>query len=233
MAKLRAMTDLILLEDEPILAQELSEFLDESGYRITLVASLAQFERQFLPQQHAIAIIDLGLPDGDGLQLIRRLRQAGHRLGIVVLTARGTVPDKIAGLGEGADHYLSKGCDLDELAAILDSLKRRLNLDRDEQPWRLEIGPRRLLIPGSAPVPLSQQDLLVLQCLMSHAGQNVTRQQIVEALGENFLDYDQRRLDTQMRRLRRKIEETSGQPMPVKTLRNAGYCFYATATVQN
>ncbi|WP_347900803.1 response regulator transcription factor [Pseudomonas purpurea] len=225
------MTDLILLEDEPVLAQELGEFLEESGYRTQTVTTLAAFEQCFDTQRHHLAIIDLGLPDGDGLQLIRRLRQSGHRLGIVVLTARDTTPERIAGLGEGADHYLGKGCDLDELAAVLDSLKRRLDLDRDEQPWRLDVGPRRLLVPGAGPVRLSQQDLLVLQCLMQRAPENVSRQAIIEALGEDFLGYDQRRLDTQMRRLRRNIEAFSGHALPVKTLRNAGYCFYATAVI--
>ncbi len=226
------MTNLILLEDEPILAQELGEFLDECGYRTITTGSIAAFEQQFAPQQHHLAVIDLGLPDGDGLQLIRRLRQAGHSLGIVVLTARDTTPDKIAGLGEGADHYLGKGCDLDELAAVLDALKRRLDLVRTEHPWLLELGPRRLLVPGAGPVRLSQQDLLVLHCLMQEAGTSVSRQRIVEALGEDFLDYDQRRLDTQMRRLRRNIEAASGQPLPIKTLRNAGYCFFADARIQ-
>lgn len=226
------MTPLILLEDEPVLAVELDEFLAEHGYVTTTVGSLAQFERCFDAQVHHLAIIDLGLPDGDGLQLIRRLRQAGHRLGIVVFTARGSVPSKIAGLGEGADHYLSKNCDLDELAAVLDALKWRLNLDRSEQPWLLELGPRRLLVPGAGPVRLSQQDLLVLHCLMRQAGSNVSRQSIVQALGQDYLDYDQRRLDSQMRRLRRNIEETSGQIVPINTLRNAGYCFYAPASIR-
>lgn len=226
------MTHLILLEDEPVLALELSEFLAENGYITTTVNSLAQFEQRFDAQSHHLAVIDLGLPDGDGLQLIRRLRQAGHRLGIVVLTARGGLSCKIAGLGEGADHYLGKGCDLDELAAVLDSLKWRLNLARAEQPWLLELGPRRLQVPGFGPVRLSQQDLLVLQCLMQASGDNVSRQRVVEALGQDFLSYDQRRLDSQMRRLRRNIEETSSQVLPVKTLRNAGYCFYAPVLIQ-
>lgn len=225
------MTQLILLEDEPILAQELEEFLGEQGYGVTLVDSLAQFEQCFDAQLHHLAIIDLGLPDGEGLQLIRRLRQSGHRLGIVVFTARGDVASRIAGLGEGADHYLSKGCDLDELAAVLDTLKWRLNLERAEQPWQLELGPRRLQVPGGGPVRLSQQDLLVLHCLMAQAGNNVSRQHLVEALGQEYLSYDQRRLDSQMRRLRRNIEEGSGQALPIKTLRNAGYCFYAPASI--
>ena len=229
------MTDLILLEDEPILRQELGEFLEDCGYRTDKVASLAEFAASFDPQRHGLAIIDLGLPDGDGLHLIRQLRAGDHRLGIIVLTGRNTTLDKIAGLEGGADHYLDKGCDLDELAATLQSLKRRLELGdqpRQGSEWRLELGPRRLHVPGAPAVALSQQDLLVLESLMSNAGKGVSRQMIVSALDEDYLHYDQRRLDTQMRRLRRKIEEVTGQELPVKTLRNAGYCFYAKAQIQ-
>jgi two-component system OmpR family response regulator len=226
------MSDLILLEDDPILRQELCEFLADCGFAVDAAAHLEEFHRLFEPQRHRLALLDLGLPDGDGLQLIGRLRQSGHRLGIVVLTARGGAGARIQGLDLGADHYLHKGCDLDELAATLAALQRRLDYEHAEQPWLLQLGPRRLLPAGSPPVALSQQDLLVLQCLMSHAGRAVSRQQIIEALGEDFLHYDQRRLDTQMRRLRRNVELASGQTLPVKTLRNAGYCFFAEARTQ-
>ncbi|XQE68685.1 response regulator transcription factor [Pseudomonas sp. P3C3] len=223
------MTGLILLEDDAILRLELHEFLVDCGFATEAVANLEEFHQRFDPQRHQLAVLDLGLPDGDGLQLITRLRQSGHRLGIVVLTAKGGARARIRGLDQGADHYLSKGCDLDELAATLAALQRRLGYQHEEQPWLLELGPRRLVPPGAPPVALSQQDLRVLRCLMSHAGHDVSRQQIVEALGEDFLLYDQRRLDTQMRRLRRNVELASGQTLPVKTLRNAGYCFFATA----
>ncbi len=227
------MTALILLEDDAVLREELREFLDDCGFATDAAATLEEFHRLFVPQRHRLALLDLGLPDGDGLHLISRLRQTGHRLGIVVLTARSGAPSRIQGLDSGADHYLGKGCDLDELAATLTALQRRLGYDRAEQPWLLEVGPRRLLPPGAPPVDLSQQDLVVLQCLMARAGHNVSRQQIVAALDEDFLHYDQRRLDTQMRRLRRNVEQASGQSLPVKTLRNAGYCFYAACRIED
>lgn len=226
------MTHLILLEQDPVQAMELSELLGRNGYITTTVQSLAAFEQRFDAQLHPMAIIDPNLPDGDGLKLIRRLRQAGHRLGIVVLSARADVSCKVAALSHGADHFLSKGCDLDELAAVLESLRWRLNLGRSEERWLLEPGPRRLQVPGSGPVRLSQQDLLVLRCLMSQAGNNVSRQSVIEALDQDYLSYDQRRLDSQIRRLRRNIEECSGQTLPIKTLRNVGFCFYAPASIQ-
>ena len=115
------MTRIIFLEDEPILREELTEFLQAHGHHITPVASLAEFGHAFVPMTqphgHLIALIDLGLPDGNGLDLITQLRAGGHRLGIIVLTARSALRDKVAGLTGGADHYLPQGNDLDELAA--------------------------------------------------------------------------------------------------------------------
>ncbi len=226
------MPDLILLEDEPVLRQELAEFLGDSGFVVTEAATLAEFEQRFDPRRHRLVILDLGLPDGDGAKLIRRLRAASADLGIVVLTARDTTGDKVAGLGDGADHYLGKSVDLDELAAIVGALSRRLGLSVAEASgWQLRLGPRLLCAPEFDPIELSHQDCTVLQVLMAHVGEIVSRRQIVAALGESYLDYDQRRLDTQMRRLRRKVEQATGAPLPVRTSRNAGYCFFAPAAV--
>lgn len=226
------MIELIFLEDDPVLGAELADFLGELGYRVTFVTSLAAFQAAFEPGRHRLAVIDVGLPDGSGLSLIQNLRQAGDRLGIVVFSARSTATDKIEGLCIGADHYLGKGCDLGELSATLEALCRRLELDRSQPAWCLEIGPRRLRLPDGTQVSLSQQDMLVLRCLMAAPGESISRRQIIQALGGDYLSYDQRRLDTQMRRLRRKVLDNSGTELPIKTLRNSGYCFYGGASVR-
>ena len=103
-------------------------------------------------------------------------------------------------------------------------------LPDDLSNWRLFASPRRLVSPRGTNVPLSGQDYIVLLALMSEA-EHVTRKDIVKALGHDFLCYDQRRLDTQIRRLRRKVEVSCGQPLPVSTLRNVGYRFYERAQV--
>ena len=226
------MLNLILLEDEAVLRQELTEFLGDCGYRVSAVANLADFQACYAPTQHHIAVIDLGLPDGDGMELVRALRAQGRQLGIVVFTARSAMQHKVSGLIDGADYYLPKNTDLDELAATLSSLRRRLGEPVTVPTWILELGPRRLLPPGCCAIALSQQDLTVLQVLMAEPERIVSRQQIVESLGEDFLDYDQRRLDTQIRRLRRKTEQATGLSLPINTARNAGYRFFANAAVR-
>lgn len=233
-----AMLEVIFLEDEPVLRKELGRFLEGLGYAPLCVNCVAAFEQQFVPQRHRLAVIDIGLPDGSGLALIRRLRQAGQVLGIVVFSARNMAHDRIEGLAAGADHYLGKGCDLDELAATLGALERRLALLPDpprasvpEAPWRLERGPAILHVTGVLAVQLSSQDMVVLGCLMEQPGTTVSRRDIVQALGASYLDYDQRRLDSQMHRLRQRVEELSGTPLPVRTVRGSGFVFYEAAQV--
>lgn len=223
------MARLILLEDEPVLREELEEFLVEAGHAVTTAGTITGFHRVFVPGLRAIAIIDLGLPDGDGLHLIADLRAAGHRLGIIVLTARDSAPYKIAGLTGGADHYLPKTTTLDELSATVGALAWRLGIQ--EQPrWLLQAAPRQLVPPGFAPIALSGQDYTVLRALAT-GGDCVTREAIVKALGEDWFGYDQRRLDTQMRRLRRKVEDACGLSLPVTTLRSVGFHFHAPIDV--
>ncbi|WP_417284583.1 response regulator transcription factor [Comamonas sp.] len=227
------MFDVILLEDEAVLRDELCDFLSDCGYRIDAESSLTGFRQRFDPTRHGIALLDLGLPDGDGMALIQELRTHGENLGIVVFTARGSTRDRVNGLDVGADYYLSKTSDLDELAATLAALSRRLNAPsaKKADTWVLKPGPRSLHPPGGPTIALSEQDLTVLHELMRHAGHIVSRRQIIQALGEDFLSYDQRRLDTQMRRLRRKVHECGGLTLPINTARNVGYRFHAKALV--
>lgn len=229
------MLKLVLLEDEVVLREELSEFLTECGYRVHSVSSLEEFRAFYQQNRIDIAIIDLGLPDGDGRAVIRELRARGDNVGILVLTAREDLRHRVEGLELGADHFLTKSADLDELAATLVALSRRLFASQKGTPhdvWILEVCSRQLLPPGYTAIDLSEQDSVVLRALMDAAGVIASRQQIVEALGVDFLSYDQRRLDTQIRRLRRKVSDACGLDLPINTARSVGYRFYAPALVR-
>ncbi len=219
------MAHIILLEDERILREDLSEFLASCGHSVQAVGTVAEFESSFAPGRHLIAILDLGLPDGDGMDIIARLRHDNLRLGIIVLTARISTSDKVTGLQSGADHYLTKTADLDILAATVDSLARRLDLGGVSGDWVLDIQTKELIAPGLPPIKLSAHDYTVLKAIFDGEGQSVSKKAIVAALGEDYLTYDLRRLDTQINRLRRKVLDATGADLPLKTLRNAGYQF--------
>lgn len=130
------------------------------------------------------------------------------------------------------EHQLRVGVARDITQRKFDAgeLVARELLSEDSSHWQLSASPRRLISPDGVSISLSRQDHIVLLTLMS-GGEFVTRRTIIEALGEDFLDYDQRCLDTQMRRLRRKVEEACSQQLPVNTLRSIGYCFYGESKV--
>ena len=225
------MTRLIFLEDESILRENIAGFLTESGFAVDAVGDLAEFDKTFLPGTHLIAILDLGLPDGDGLALIARLRAQGERLGIIILTAQGGSANKVHGLTTGADHYLLKPFDLVELAAIIGALARRLQEGGAKLEWALDASQRQLIPPGKAPIGLTAQAYSVLKAIADGHGAPVDRRRIVEALGEDYLDYDMRRLDTQIYQLRKTVLAASGIDLPVSTARGQGYQFTAAINV--
>jgi len=217
------MANLILLEDEMVLREELAEFLREQGHSVDTAKNLAEFEREFLPGTHLIAIIDLSLPDGDGLELITRLRQGGDRIGIIVATARNSSRNKVDGLTQGADHYLCKPFDINELAATVFALARRLEIGGASQSWVLDTMRCQLTPPGKSPIDLTSQAYIVFRTIVAGEGRPVDRRQIIEALGESYFDYDQRRLDTQIHQLRKVVFEACGLELPVHTARGRGY----------
>lgn len=226
------MANIILLEDERVLREELADFLAGRGHHVDAVGSLAAFEDSFQPERHSIALVDIGLPDGNGLDLVQRLRGRKMNLGIIVLTARASTPDKLDGLARGADHYLSKNTDLLELGGIVEALARRLEAGGLSLCWVLQTTRRALVPPGQSPIDLSPQDFVVLKAIIEGNGQAVSRRTLVIACGDDPITSDPAQLDTQMRRLRRKVSEATGNELPIKTLRNEGYLFYAPAAVQ-
>lgn len=221
------MSQLILIEDEDVLREEIAGFLRDAGYAVDAVSCLAEFEQTFRSGSHALAVVDLGLPDGEGLELIARLRARGERLGIIVISARVASASKVHGLVAGADHYLAKPLDLDELAAIVGALTRRLGDEDTCKYWTLNTALRQLIPPGAAPIELTEQAYTVLKAIVGGNGQSVSRRKVVEALGADYMLYDQRRIDTQLYQMRKQVLDASGLDLPIRTARGQGYQFTA------
>lgn len=193
--------NILLVEDSAELREEISAFLSRRGWSVLCAGSLQEFEA--LMDQAGLAIIDIMLPDGSGFDAITRLRQASPGAGIIALSARGNSDYVVQGLHGGADHYLVKPVKLIELEAVIVSLSRRVPTS-----WTLQSGARQLISPRGLALQLSRNEFTLVQLLAARPGVPVSRRAIVQAYGEQWLSYDQRRMDTLISRLRKRCRDT-------------------------
>ncbi|MGN6739128.1 response regulator transcription factor [Dyella sp.] len=207
-----------LLEDEIDLREELEAYLSMAGHRVLCADSSAEFFSVGDGLRFDVIIVDRGLPDADGLQVIERVRRESPRTGIVMLTARGSSEDRISGLQTGADHYLVKPVSLPELGAHVSALLRRL-----PEGWRLDGNERCLYAPDGTRLALSAREFDLLGLIVRRGSRMASRREVAEALGWDWLSFDQRRLDTLVSRLRRRCREACGQELPIRTEHSRGY----------
>lgn len=173
-------------------------------------------------QGWSVVVLDLGLPGEDGLSIARRLRQTRPALGILALTARGRVGDRIKGLEEGFDLYLVKPVDMDELAAAIRAVARRVApVDTTTPIWHLDPRGLSILCPDGERLALSLHELRLLEALARASGQPVAREGLVQAMGKDPQAYDPRALEVTFSRLRMKL---GGQGL-ISSVRGQGYRF--------
>jgi len=213
-----AMTDITLIEDEPALREELAAFLTGRGHHVMQASCLGDFWP--LLSRTTIAVIDVMLPDGNGFEAATTLRRENAQAGIIMLTARGAIHDKLQGYDNGADHYLVKPVRLLELGAVIDALRRRVC-----SGWRLDTREWRLVSPAGHEMILGEMEMKLFELLALSSGNVVTRQELIEALGMKWADYDLRRLDTHICRFRQRWQAISGEVLPLKTVHRKGYGF--------
>lgn len=213
------MVRLLLLEDDDDLRSEIADFLTSEGHQVIDVGSIAA-HLEYLDQID-IAIIDAGLPDGDGFDVAYNLRQSHPEVGIIMLTARGGISDKIRGLKGGADQYLVKPVKFNVLSAYITSMVRRIT----PQMWQLNITARLLISPNGKSSNITSLEMTLLKLLASNAGKIVPRPSIAKAFGSEWLDYDERHLDQLVSRLRKRWQSRTGEPLPLRTEHGRGYSF--------
>ncbi|WP_109124090.1 response regulator transcription factor [Dyella sp. C11] len=227
-----------VLEDDADLRDDiLVPGLRDYGFDITGAGTAAELYRHMLRQPFDMVVLDIGLPDEDGLSVVRHLRELSD-LGIVMLTGQRTREDRIKALGDGADAFLAKPADVEVLAATLHSLSRRLQGRNTSAPtassspapkpqgsWRLDTDGWCLVSPSGVVVALTVPERSVLHILVSRAGTPVGREALIAGLTEDVYDFDPHRLDMVIHRLRRKISEQTGESVPLVTARGAGYLF--------
>jgi len=212
---------ILLVEDDHSIGRALELALHKRGYSVNTVATgkaaLLAIETE-LPD---LVILDLGLPDMDGLAVLRKVRATNVDLPILLLTARAGIDDKVAGLDGGADDYLSKPFEMSELFARLRVMERRLTTARTAEitigDATLDINRNRVLVDGEE-LELSRREFMLLKCLMENAGRVQTRNALERRLYSWGEEVASNALEVHVHHLRRKLGSEF-----IKTVRGVGY----------
>lgn len=218
---------LLLVEDEHDIQAFLRQALSEAGYRVDVAPDAKSAEDLAALHPYDILIVDLGLPDRDGIDLILRLRQLGVRAPVLILSARRSVDDRVRGLEQGGDDYLTKPFALAELLARLRNLLKR-NSPGGGEATRLRVLDleldllRREAMRNGQTLQLTPQEFVLLEYLCRNAGRVVTRSMILENVWGMRIQPDTNVVDVHIYRLRGKVDGEGQQPL-IRTLRGVGY----------
>ena len=222
------MTRVLIVDDEPAVRAALDRALRLDGYEITLAADGLQALDSLADARHDAVVLDVAMPGIDGLQVCRRLRDAGDRTPVLMLTARDAVDDRVAGLDAGADDYLVKPFALKELKARLRALLRRAEPPESEDGSALRFADLSLdrgsweAFRGARKLELSRTEFQLLALFLEHPKQVLTRSQIFERVWGYDFGSSSNSLGVYMGYLRRKTE-LDGEPRLLHTVRGVGY----------
>ena len=212
---------ILIVEDEPNLSRQLRQTLQQAGYAVD--SAMDGEEGQYLgeTEQYDAVILDLGLPEVDGLTVLDRWRKAGRKMPVLVLTARDSWSDKVAGLDAGADDYLAKPFQSEELIARLRALIRRASGNASAEmvagDVRMDTRSGRVTLSGE-PVKLTAQEYKLLSYLLHHKGKVVSRTELIEQIYDQDFDRDSNTIEVFITRIRKKL----GADL-ITTIRGLGY----------
>ena len=212
---------ILVVEDEPTLAAQLAEGVREAGYAVDVAHN--GLDAHFLGDTESFdaVVLDLGLPQMDGITVLKKWRAAGRMMPVLILTARDNWHEKVAGIDAGADDYLTKPFHMEELLARLRALIRRAGGHASAElacgPVTLDTRNNRVTIEGRA-LTLTSHEYRVLAYLMHHAGEVVSRSDLVEHIYAQDFDRDSNTVEVFIGRLRKKLP-----PGLIETVRGMGY----------
>lgn len=219
--------NILIVEDEKSLAREISSFLGKENFLCELAFTGREASEKIAVNLYDFILLDLGLPDYNGLELIKEARDNNSEASFIIITARGAVEDKVKGLNLGADDYLAKPFALVELLSRINAVARRkFNIKTEDitlGDFVIKIQSRKLLCKGSE-VDLTRKEFDLLLYLALNRGKVLTRQQLYEHIWGNILDdqYDSNFIDVHIKNLRKKLNAHAPSPW-LETVRGVGY----------
>jgi len=219
-----------VIEDEDRLSGILKSKLGDVGFTVDIAASAVDASAALELINYDAAVLDLGLPDGDGLAVLAAARRIGKALPILILTARDAVEDRVAGLNAGADDYLTKPFAMSELIARINALLRRpggvLGINLEAGNVRLDTVGREITVAGT-PVRLSRRELAILEQMMRRFGRIVPKTVLEEKLYGIDEEPDSNPIPVHVHHLRRQLEAANAS-LAIHTIRGVGYILAKT-----
>lgn len=224
-----------VVDDDPELRQMVGTYLIDQGYDVRCLCDVKQLEARLEFQRPDLVVLDLMLPGDDGLTALRRLRDAGDDLPVVMLTARGDGVDRIIGLEQGADDYLGKPFLPRELTARIEAVLRRRSSIPAGTPLadgaqvifgdnQLDLAARTLVRQGTTQV-ITSGEFSLLAAFVQHPHRPLSRERLIELARGPESDTDSRSMDVQVSRVRKLIEDDPSRPRYVQTVWGYGYVF--------
>lgn len=227
--------DILIVDDDERICRVLKRYLEKANYQVRFAYNGAEMRLRLEEQLPDLILLDLNLPDANGLDLAKEIRSS-HEIGIIIITGSGDVIDKVVGLEVGADDYVSKPFDERELLARIRSVMRRTTKITEPEVaddhskvnfsgWELDLTAYSLSDPSGNPISLTSHEFQLLAMFVKSANKVLSRDQIMNSLsGRDWYPSD-RSVDALVSKLRKKIENDPGNPALITTIRGAGYMF--------
>ena len=225
---------ILIVDDDPAFSSMIAEYLRDRGHAPVAVQDGDEMRKEMEKGKVDLVLLDLVLPKEDGVALTQYIR-SNSSVGIIILSGKGDMADRVLTLELGADDYLQKPFELRELSARINSLSRRLAQDDDQTQeqftsatfanWTLDFIHRRLTAPNGEQVSLTTSEFALLEVFVKNGNRQMSRAELVQAVrGREMKGYD-RTIDIHVSRLRKKIEPATNQPQFIQTVHGGGYMF--------
>ena len=230
----------LVVDDDANIREMLDDYLSSEGYRVVVAADGAAMRLEIERAAPDLVLLDLKLPQEDGLSLARFLRER-YDVGIIMVTGAGGVVDRIVGLEVGADDYVAKPFDPRELLARIKSVLRRLQSRPNGDveiaaprlvpfgPCQVDLAAHQLYGPDGAEIPVTTMEFDLLRVFLENPGKALSRDRILTLTHNREWDPYDRSIDIRVARLRRKIEPNPENPQVIRTVRGVGYMFVSAA----